>query len=445
MSKSLIQQLTLRYGAKALMKKLKPSEREALEWLWEAWARPEQLEPRGTWRTWLDMRGRGAGKTRAGAEWVRKLANRTRPGEIGHLIGKTPGDIRTVMIEGPSGIMNVCPPHERPLYEPSKMKLTFPLQPGNGNRPTVVYYFSAYHFEALRGPQCHWLWADEVGAWKWPTQAWDQAMFGLRLGDDPRALVTTTPRPISVLLKLRKDPTTVITRGSTLDNAANLAGPFLDQILKNYAGTTLGRQEIEGELMEQLPGALWLRLMFDQPGFRVGVGDVPALKRIVVGVDPAVSDNEESDAIGIVPVGLGVDDHLYTLGNYTMKGSPDDWARRACEVAYELDADAIVAEVNQGGDLVERTIRTVDENIRVIKVRATVGKHVRAEPIAAKYEQRKVHHVHDSTRPDQYGDLEDQMCMTTREGYGGSGSPNDMDAHVWACTELLGGRKIIHN
>ena len=395
---------------------LTEAEAEALFYDWPEWARPNQLPPEKAWRTWLLMAGRGFGKTRCGAEWVRGRAEAQPTARIA-LVAPTAADARDVMVEGESGILACCPPGNRPLYEPSKRRLTWP----NGAMATT---YSADEPDRLRGPQHTDAWADEIAAWKYP-ESWDMLMFGLRLGADPRAVVTTTPKPVKVVRDLLKAETTEATRGSTYENRDNLAPAFLEQIVAKYEGTRLGRQELAGELLDDVPGALWTRAMVDA----ARVAHAPELARVVVAIDPAVTSGEDSDETGIVVAGKGADGRAYVLADRTCRLSPDGWAKRATLAASEFRADRIVAEVNNGGDLVERVIRTVDARAPYKKVHASRGKRVRAEPVAALYEQGRVSHV------GGLPDLEDQMCAFVPEGT--DGSPDRVDALVWALTELM--------
>ena len=337
------------------------------------------------------------------------------------MIGPTAADARDVMVEGESGLLAIAPPWCRPKYEPSKRRLTWP----NGALATT---YSADEPERLRGPQHDGAWADELGAWRYP-EAWDMLMFGLRLGANPRAVVTTTPRPNKLVKDLIKLPTTVTTSGSSYENRGNLTPSFFSQIIARYAGTRLGRQEIDGELLEDNPGALWSLSQIED----LRVGDAPVMKRIVVAIDPAVTNTEESDETGIIVAGLGADNYGYVLDDLTISASPDAWGRRAILGFVDHAADRIVAEVNNGGDLVENVIRMVAKDMGVTisykAVRASRGKMVRAEPVAALYEQGRIHHV------GSFPKLEDQMVeydpLTSTK------SPDRMDALVWAFTELM--------
>ena len=389
----------------------------------KTWARTEQTEPSGLWRTWLIMTGRGWGKTRTGAEWIRdRIAKGAR--RIA-LVGRTSADTRDVMVEGESGLLSCFPPHQRPEYEPSKRRVTF----ANG---ALVTTYSGDEPDLLRGPQHDTLWADEVATWRYP-EAWDNALLGLRLGSDPRACVTTTPKPKAICRILRElidDPTTMVTRGATQENASNLAPAFLDQILRRYAGTRLERQEIAGELLEDFPGALWtleMRLRANLPR------PVPTLGRIVVAIDPAASSNEDSDETGINVAGKGEDGHGYVLADRSGRLSPEGWGLRAVDAFREYKADLVLGEKNNGGEMVAAVIRNIDSTVPVKLVSATRGKHVRAEPISVLYEKGLIHHVV------RFPELEDQLSGFTFEGFVGDRSPDRADALVWALTELFVG------
>ncbi len=394
---------------------------EALIYRWTLKARPNQLPPLGDWRTWLVLAGRGFGKTRVGAEWVRSQVESGRCSRLA-LVGPTSADARDVMVEGESGIKAVCPPWNRPRYEPSKRRLTWP----NG---AIATMYSADEPERLRGPQHDGAWADEIGSWRYPS-AWDMLMFGLRLGSNPRAVATTTPKPIGLVKELMKAPTTHLTRGTTYDNSENLARGFLEGIISKYEGTRLGRQELNAELLEDTPGALWTMITLEA----CRVTQVPQMERIVVGVDPSISNNDGSNETGIVAVGKGENGQFYTLEDASMNGSPSEWATAAIATYHKVKADRIVVEVNQGGDMVEHTIRSVagGENIPITKVHATRGKYLRAEPIAAIYEQGRFHHL------GFFPDLESQMSSWVP----GDTSPDRLDALVWAATDLTRGGQV---
>ena len=381
---------------------------------WQDFARTEQLAPPGDWVTWLYMAGRGAGKTRAGSEWVhQQIASGMRRVA---LVGATAADVRDVMIEGESGIMATAPASARPTYEPSRRRLTWPSG-------AIATTYSAEEPERLRGPQHDAAWADELGAWRYP-ETWDMLLLGLRLGLGPRAVVTTTPRPTRLIRSIIAEPGTVITRGSTHDNAANLAPTFLSQILSRYAGTRMERQEIAGELIDDVPGALWTLAMLDASRVRAA----PELVRVVVAVDPATTSGEESDETGIVVAGLGSDGHGYVLADRSCRMTPDGWARRAAQAYHEFEADRLVVEGNQGGEMVEYLLATVDRTVPIKRITATRGKRLRAEPVAALYEQGRVHHV------GTLAALEDQQASFTGDG----GDHDDrVDALVHALTELV--------
>jgi phage terminase large subunit-like protein len=382
--------------------------------VWHLHARDEQLPPAGPWTYWLILAGRGFGKTRTGAEWVRRQVRASR---YVNLIGATADDARDIMIEGESGILAICPRDERPQYKRSERKLLWP----NG---AISLIFTADEPERLRGKQHEKLWCDELAAWRYP-EAWDQAKFGLRLGSQPQACLTTTPKPTKLIKELAADPHTHITRGTTYDNRLNLAPGFYSAIIKAYENTRLGRQELDAEILDDNPGALWSRAQLEA----LRVAHAPALKRIVVGVDPAVTANEDSDLTGIVVAGLGEDDHGYVLADRSLVATPSGWSREVVNAYHDSKADRVVAEINNGGDLVELAIRTTDRNVSYKAVRATRGKIVRAEPIAALYEQGRIHHV------GGFPELEDQMCGY--DALSSDPSPDRMDALVWAFTELF--------
>jgi len=390
---------------------------------WRSKARERQLPPAGDWWDgWLVLAGRGWGKNFCGAGWVNECVETGVARRIA-LVPPTTADGRDVMVEGESGILNLAPPWNRPTYEPSKRRLTWP----NG---AIATLYSAEEPDRLRGPQHDLAWADELAAWQDPRAAWDQLMFGLRLGPHPRWLTTTTPRPIPTVkgLLARAGVDVAVTRGSTFENQANLAPAFLQALRDRYENTRLGRQEIEAELLSDTPGALWLLDWLD----RDRVAKAPELRRIVVAIDPAVSTNEGSDETGIVVAGVSGDKHAYVLEDISGRFQPHEWAAKAIALYKRHKADRIIAEVNNGGQMVEATLRAVDPTVPFKSVHASRGKVTRAEPIAALYEQRKVHHV------GTFAELEDQMCSFTsdfdrsRAGY----SPDRVDAIVWALTEL---------
>lgn len=383
-------------------------------------SRPEQAAPAGDWSTWLIQSGRGWGKTRTGAEWLAEGAL-TQPATRWAIVAPTFTDGRDTCIEGESGLLSVLR-RRRPTvrwddhWNRSLGELVLP----NASR---VKLFTSEKPDGLRGPQHHGAWCDEAAAWRNAKDTWDMLQFGLRLGASPRAVVTTTPKPVKLVRTLVADPTTVITRGSTFDNARNLAPSQLERLRTLYEGTRLGRQELYGELLTDTPGALWTVGMIDD----ARVERAPAMQRVVVAIDPAVTSGEDSDSTGIVAAGVGVDGHLYVLHDRTCRESPERWARRAVDLYDEVEGDRIVAEVNNGGDLVEAVLRTVDPSVPVRKVHASRGKRMRAEPVAALYEQGRVHHV------GGLPELEDQMTTWTPDS---ADSPDRLDALVWALTDL---------
>jgi phage terminase large subunit-like protein len=403
----------------------------ALPWLFEFWALPHQLPPDGAWKTWVVMGGRGAGKTRAGAEWVRGEVEGPRPGDPGRaarvaLVGETVDQVREVMIFGTSGLMACTPPDRRPEWEAGRKRLVWP----NG---AIAQVFSAHEPDSLRGPQFDAAWVDELAKWKKANEAWDMLQFALRLGDNPRQVVTTTPRNVEVLKAVLKNPSTVLTHAPTEANRAYLAASFLEEVQSRYAGTRAGRQELDGLLLEDDEGALWTGAQLD--GLRID--RAPQMSRVVVAVDPPVTGHRGSDECGIVVVGAITegppqDWQAVVLEDASLSAAtPQAWARAAIDAFHRHGADRLVAEVNQGGDLVQSVIRQVDALVPYRGVHASRGKAVRAEPVAALYEQGRVRHLRG------LGVLEDQMCRMTARGYGGRGSPDRVDALVWALTDLM--------
>ncbi len=405
------------------------------------------------WRVWLLLGGRGSGKTRAGAEWVRSLAcggeavasaasrnasskndptspcsaagsrNASRRAQQIRiaLVGKTLADVRNVMIEGQSGLLAIHPAHERPEFEPSKRRLTWPSG-------AIAELFSADEAEALRGPQFTAAWCDELAKWRGAERAWDMLQFALRLGDAPRVCVTTTPRNTKLLKQIIADEATVTVNLATADNATNLAPSFLAEMTRRYAGSAIGRQELLGEIVEDASDGLWRRHWIEE----ARVEAAPEMQRIVVALDPPVTATASSDACGIVVAGLGVDKRAYVLADRTIQGrTPEVWAHAALGAFDDYEADRMVAEVNQGGDLVISVLQRFRENFPVVKVRATRGKWVRAEPVAALYAEGRVAHV------GRFDALEDQMCSFGADGTMRGRSPDRADALVWAITDLL--------
>lgn len=410
-----------------LLADLTPEELAALEYDWSFWARPEQREPQRDYLHWINLAGRGWGKTRVGAECVRAWAESKRFKRIA-LIGATAKDLRDVMIEGESGILAVCPPWFYPKYEPTKKKLTWP----NG---AVAIGYSAEEPKRLRGPQHDAGWLDELFAgWDNPRETFDMFLLGLRLGMAPRVCITSTPRPIDLLKELLKDPDAIVTRGSTYDNKANLAATFFAKVIKAYEGTRLGRQELMAELLEDVPGALWTRAILDKARARV----TPDLFRVVVAVDPAVSSKPDSDETGIIAAGIGADGLGYALADYSCVGTPMQWAQRAVNAYRHHRADCIVAESNQGGEMVAACIAAVDPLVPVRLVHASRGKVTRAEPIASLYEQGRVKHVWPSQPDPDEGTLERfEEQLVTWSPQSAADSPDRLDAGVWAFTELF--------
>ncbi len=408
------------------LQNLSSEERLVLYGEWQFLAREDQLPPSGCWTTWLLIGGRGAGKTRTGAEWVRGMAlglsgYSARPVRRIALVGETLEDVRAVMIEGPSGILSVHRKVERPRFEPSKHQLVWPTG-------TIAQMFSGNRPNGLRGPQFDAAWCDELCKWRYPQETWDMLQFGLRLGEQPRQIVTTTPRPLPLLKRLMSAKGCVIDRVATSANADNLSSDFIERMRAQYGGSRLGRQELEAEILEDREDALWQRSELD----RLRVYEAPQLVRIVIAIDPPVTSHEKSDACGIVIAGICENGQGYILADETLtKASPLTWARAAVRAYHEFAADRIVAEVNQGGEMVETLIRQVNPVVPVKSVRATRGKYIRAEPVAALYEQGQVHHV--GALPL----LEDEMCDFGPGGLSNGKSPDRMDALVWALSDLM--------
>lgn len=417
-----------------MLSSLSETELAELRWHWDFWARSNQKAPEGTWNTWLVLAGRGFGKTRMGSEWIRQNVTGSSPLSAPSsgwkriaLVAETAADARDVMVLGDSGILACHPKDTRPDWSPTNRCLTWP----NGVKAWV---YNATEPDQLRGPQHHAAWVDELAKFRYMQETWDQLQFGLRLGDHPQALVTTTPRPLPLIKKLMLDADTVVTRGATLDNQANLAVNTVKQLYERYGGTRLGRQELEGEILSDIPGALWNRDAIDASR----VWEVPTdLDRVYVAVDPAVSANENSDEHGIIVVGLARDKDGYARGyvleDGTCRGQPEEWARKAVSLYRSWSADKIIAEKNQGGLMVESTLKAVDRSVPVELVHASRGKVVRAEPISALYEQGRVHHV------GRFDALEDQMCLFSVDNVRNisNGSPDRVDALVWGLTKIF--------
>lgn len=418
------------------LEQLSIKELEFLSYDWQLWARDNQLPPAyglkdDEWTTWLILGGRGAGKTRAGAEWVRAHALGLKPlaPHKSHriaLIGETLSAVRSVMIEGISGLLAVHPSHERPVFEPSKRQLTWP----NG---AIAQLFSAEDPESLRGPQFDLAWCDELAKWKHAEACWDMLQFALRLGSSPKQAITTTPRPVPLVQKLLQDRRVLVSRAKTHENAGNLAPTFLNAIVDKYKNTRLGRQELDGEILYDRPDALWQRNTIE--AYRTL--NVPQLDRVVIAVDPPVTSGVRADACGIIVAGVCLGDNYnksqaFVLADCTVQhAKPLEWARAVTTAFYKYEADRIVVEVNQGGDLVESVMHQIDQDLPITQVRATRGKRLRAEPVAALYEQGRIYHG------GQFKELEDQMCDFGLDGLSGGRSPDRVDALVWALTDLL--------
>lgn len=406
---------------------------DALIWDWSAWARPEQRPPDTTdWAIWLYLAGRGAGKTRSAAEWVREKAKQTNQGQIRFaLVARTAADVRDVIVEGESGIMNISPPSEKPHYEPSKRRLTWP----NGNMATLL---TADEPDGLRGIQAHYAWADELAAWRQSPDAagmtsWDNLRVATRLGKYPQIIATTTPKRVPVLYSLieeqKKTGSVYISKGSTLDNAGNLSDSYLTAITGVYEGTRLAAQELYGEMLDDVEGALWTIEMIDAARELMYPPKAPLR---VIGVDPSVAENPR-DACGIVVCASTADRELYkrhawVLEDATIHGSPEVWANKVVEMARRWSCP-VVAEVNQGGALVRNAINAIDPSVKVLEVHSKYGKALRAEPIVLAYEQNRVHHVN------YLPELESQMFSWIPGE--SKGSPDRVDALVHAMTALM--------
>ncbi|NWJ46448.1 MAG: DNA-packaging protein [Chloroflexi bacterium] len=421
----LVQFLTELDNLEALAGSLEPPKKEDTGWVeWEVQARPNQLPPQGNWRYWLILSGRGWGKTKTGANWV---ISQVRSGKCKRiaLVGATAADVRDVMIEGESGIMASSPPWFKPRYIPSLRRLVW----ANG---AIATTYSAEEPERLRGPQHDGAWVDELGAWRHMRMqnTWDMMQLGLRLGDNPQCVITTTPKPNALIRELTKMPHTYLTKGSTYDNRANLAEGFFTDIIKKYEGTRLGRQELDAEILDDTPGALWTIDTIDK--YRVEA--VPQLVKLVIGIDPSITAiDDSSNETGIITAGLGANQHIYIMNDASMVATPYKWGLTAIQLYHEYMANAIIAESNQGGLMVEHTLRTVEldgkkigKDVVIKLVKATQGKRSRAEPVSSMYEQGRVHHI------GYYPELESQMTTWLP----GEDSPDRMDALVWACAEL---------
>jgi phage terminase large subunit-like protein len=408
---------------------LPPALREAVEVSFDLFTGRHQWPPAcaqggGPWTTWLLLGGRGAGTTRAGAEWARRLAA-TDPRARIALVGETEHDVREVMIEGVSGLLAVHRGADRPTWIPSRRRVEWK----NG---ATAQAFSADDPESLRGPQFTAAWCDEIGKWRNPDGAFDMLQFGLRLGARPHQVITTTPRPIALIKRLVADPATAVTRAATRANAYNLSPAFLGTVVARYQGTRLGRQELDGEIIEDRADALWKRDLIEA----CRVPAAPPLARLVIGVDPPASARKNGAACGLVAVGRAEDGRLYVVADETVAGlSPAGWAMKAVHLYRRLEADALVAEVNMGGDMVRAVLRQVDASVPVIETRASRGKYARAQPVATAYDQGQVRHA------GVFRELEDQMCDFGLDGLSDGRSPDRLDALVWAANHLLEGMR----
>jgi phage terminase large subunit-like protein len=405
---------------KAWLAKKRPEgffEKQEHDWTW--WRRPEQAPPAGDWRVWLTMAGRGYGKTRMGAEWVRARAENDGNLHIA-LVGATLGEVRSIMVEGRSGLLAIAPDGKRPDFEPSLRKLRWP----NGAEATL---YSAAEPDSLRGPEHHIAWCDEIAKWHDAVDAWNNLSLTMRAGNMPQIVATTTPRAVPLLRRLITEKGVVVTKGAMAENKSQLPRTWRSAMHGLFGGTHLGRQELDGDLIEDAAGALWSRALIE--GCRVAAA--PEMKRIVIGVDPPASVG--GDACGIVVVGRGVDDKAYVLADCSVTGhSPEAWARAVAVAALVWNADRVVAEGNNGGNMVESTLRAADIFMPIRRVHASHGKYARAEPVSTLYEAGKAHHV------GAFPALEDELCGMIAGGYVGPGrSPDRADALVWACTELM--------
>ena len=411
-----------------IMNKFDDEEIEALQYDWRFWARPSQVAPVGDWVGWLIVTGRGWGKNRTAAEFCLEEIKAGRSARSG-FVARTSGDIRDVVVEGESGIMTIAPPDFRPLWEPSKRRLTWP----NG---AITHTYSAEEPDILRGPQHDLIWGDELAAWKF-RETWDNAMLGLRIGIHPRWIVTTTPKLTPLMKEMMKQGiqrseydaqkhvnAIVLSGGSTYDNVANLAPVFMQEVVRRYEQTRMARQELYGKMIEDSPDALWKRALLDD----LRVSKFPPIRNCVVAVDPQGTLSEESlTETGIMVCGVGEDGHGYLLHDASLRGQPHEWGNAAVTAYHTFKADRIVAETNNGGDMVISTIHAIDDKVPCKKVTASRAKYTRAEPISALYERKMIHHV------GYYAELEDQMCIWVP----GEKSPDRLDAAVWGFSDLM--------
>jgi len=397
-------------------------EAERLFYDWDFWARDSQKMPAWAWRVWLLKSGRGAGKTRTGAETTRKKAETI---ERIHLVGRTAADVRDVMIEGESGILAISPPWDRPVYRSTTRSLIWP----NGAKALC---FTADEPNLLRGPQCGFAWADEIAAWRYLEETWNNLMFGLRLGINPQCVATSTPRPVKIVKDLvaKNGDTVHVTTESTLANRGNVSEAWIKDIVGTYQGTRLGRQEIGGEVLDDNPNALWTSDIID----KTRVNKIPELTKIIVAVDPSVSDKptDETSECGIVVGGIkgqkrDTSSHGYLLADETIKGNPAKWGEQVVSAVYRHHADEVVAEANNGGAMVKYVIQSLAPHLKVTLVHASRGKRTRAEPVSTLYEKERIHHL------GQFPELETQLT----EWEPGMDSPDRLDAAVWLFTHLM--------
>jgi len=417
-------ELIIKAKAELYLRELEEKERLSSSYDWLKIARPKQLMPKGEWSMWMLLSGRGFGKTKALTESTRVLINQGRAKRIA-IAARTPADGRDVLIEGVSGFMSIFPPWERPLYEPSKSRITFQ----NG---AIGYLYSSENPDKARGPEHDLVVADELAAWKY-IELWDNLMLGLRQGE-AKTIIATTPRPTSLIKALVADDNVIKVTGSTFENKQNLSEHYLSFIKDKYEGTRLGRQELYAEILSDTPGALWKISNID----KIRLKNIPeGICRIVIAVDPAVTSNKFSDETGIVVCAKDNDSKGYILKDSSMNGTPNEWASEAIRLYHFYNASAIIAEKNNGGEMITQIIKSLDSSVNVELVWASVGKRTRAEPVSALYEQGKVYHI------GQFDKLEDEMC--TWDAGVDKASPNRMDAMVWGFTKLLLNKKIAPN
>jgi len=416
----------------AALADLSERELESIEYDWKFWGRPDQQPPPGNWLTWLLLAGRGFGKTRTGAEWIRTLTEGPSPlqappnsANFIAIVGDIIDDVISVQVKGPAGILANARPGYRPRFFESKKLLVWE----NG---ISAQCYTARDPDKFRGPQHSHAWLDELAKWRYAREAYDNLALGLRMGTRPQQCITTTPRPIKLLKEIIADPSTHITKGTTYDNSLHLPKSYIDSLRRKYEGSRLGRQELNAEILDDMPGALWQRARIDE--LRRRADQVPELRRVVVAIDPAVTSGDNADETGIVVAGKGVDGHYYVLNDATVQDTPAAWARVAVRQFYQFEADRIIGEVNNGGEMVGANIKAVDSTVPFTPVRASRGKVLRAEPVSTLYEQGFVHHV------GSFPALEDEQCEFTPDfdkdemGY----SPDRVDALVYAITHLMG-------